>query len=97
MAILETEIKPGLRVPNNPDAITPVLSDLVTTYLHFVGTCRMGALRDTSAIVDAQCRLIGAEGLRIADASVMPRIPHANTNLATVVIAERCAHFISKS
>src|SRR3954468_23997082 len=57
-----------------------------TSYFHPVGTCAMGSGRE--AVVDAELRIRGVEGLRIADASVMPTIPSANTNAPTVMIGE---------
>jgi choline dehydrogenase len=57
-----------------------------TSYLHPVGTCAMG-LGD-EAVVDAKLRVHGIEGLRIADASVMPAIPSANTNAPSIMIGE---------
>jgi choline dehydrogenase/5-(hydroxymethyl)furfural/furfural oxidase len=54
-------------------------------YVHATGTCAIGRVLDT------QCRVIGYEGLRVCDASVMPDIPRANTHLTTVVIAEHLA------
>jgi choline dehydrogenase len=56
------------------------------TYFHPVGTCAMGSGRE--AVVDAELRVHGVEGLRIADASVMPTIPSANTNAAVIMIGE---------
>jgi choline dehydrogenase-like flavoprotein len=58
-------------------------------YVHAVGTCRMGAADDPAAVVDTECRVIGYDGLRVCDASVMPDLPKANTHLTTVAIAER--------
>ena len=58
---------------------------------HPVGTCRMGAPDDPAAVVDTDCRVIGYDGLRVCDASVMPDIPRANTHLTTVAIAEKIA------
>ncbi len=58
---------------------------------HASGTCRMGAADDPRAVVDTECRVIGAGGLRVVDASVMPEVPRANTHLTTVAIAERMA------
>jgi choline dehydrogenase len=57
-----------------------------SSYLHPVGTCAMG--RGKAAVVDAELRVHGIQGLRVADASVMPAIPSANTNAPTVMIAE---------
>jgi 5-(hydroxymethyl)furfural/furfural oxidase len=51
----------------------------------------MGAVNDPRAVVDPDCRVIGIEGLRVVDASVMPEIPRANTHLTTVMIAEHMA------
>ena len=72
------------------DAIDAWLPANVTDYVHAVGTCRMGAPGDPAAVVDTDCRVIGYDGLRVCDASVMPDLPKANTHLTTVAIAERC-------
>lgn len=61
---------------------------------HPAGTCAIGASSDAEAVVDPQTRVIGAEGLRIVDASIMPRIPRGNTNLPVMMIAERAAALI---
>lgn len=61
---------------------------------HACCTCRMGAATDPSAVVDPGGRLIGAENLFVADASVMPDVPRTNTNLPTIMIAERLAELI---
>jgi 5-(hydroxymethyl)furfural/furfural oxidase len=58
---------------------------------HVSGTCRMGRPEDPSAVVDAQCRVHGIDGLRVVDASVMPTIVSANTNITTIMIAEKIA------
>lgn len=63
----------------------------MNTYRHAVGTCRMGPADDPLAVVDADGRVHGLSGLRVADASVMPTIPRANTNLPTLMLAEKLA------
>jgi choline dehydrogenase len=61
------------------------------TYYHQVGTCRMGPDPTAGDVVDASGAVHGVEGLSVADASIMPDIPSANTNLPTIMIAERIA------
>jgi choline dehydrogenase len=65
------------------------------TYYHPVGTCAMGG--DTDAVVGADLRVHGVDGLRVADASVMPRIVSVNTNPATIMIGEKAADLIRSS
>ena len=77
------ETKPGPEVDARDHA-----RDAVRGFFHPVGTCAIGT------VVDAECRVIGVEGLRVADASVMPTIPRVNTNLSTAAIAERVAAMI---
>jgi len=62
-----------------------------TAFLHAAGTCRMGDADDPGAVVDTACRVRGVPGLYVADASVMPVIVRANTNLTTIMIAEKVA------
>lgn len=68
-----------------------VVREKARTYFHPVGTCRMGPTVDAGAVVDARARVHGVEGLFVVDASIMPTIPAANTNLPTLMLAERCA------
>ena len=58
---------------------------------HGAGTCRMGPASDSRSVVDPDCRVIGLEGLRVIDCSIMPEIVRANTHLSTVMIAELMA------
>ncbi len=60
-------------------------------FVHAAGTCRMGAPDDPRSVVDPDGRVLGVDGLLVADASIMPEIPRANTHLTTVMIAERLA------
>jgi choline dehydrogenase len=67
---------------------------IVTTIFHPVGTARMGPDGDDGAVVDQYCRVRGVDNLLVADASVMPNIPRANTNLTCIVIGERAADWL---
>jgi choline dehydrogenase-like flavoprotein len=68
-----------------PDAIEEALERFTISYGHMTSTCPMGS------VLDADCRVLGIEGLRVADASVMPTIPSGNTYLGCVMVAERIA------
>ncbi|MCS7267915.1 MAG: choline dehydrogenase [Geminicoccaceae bacterium] len=65
-----------------------------TTIFHPAGTCAMGPAANPMAVVDPRLRVHGIEGLRVADASIMPTVVSGNTNAACVMIGERCAAFI---
>lgn len=85
------EWKPGPEVDGD-EALARAAGDLGTTIFHPVGTCRMG--RDPLAVVDDRLAVRGVSGLRVIDASVMPRITSGNTNAPTVMIAEKGAEFV---
>ena len=64
---------------------------------HACGTCRMGAADDRGAVVDPEGRVYGVENLRVVDASVMPSVPCANTNISTIMIGEKMADAILRA
>src|SRR5690606_8326506 len=76
------------------EQLAEAASQIGTTIFHPVGTCRMGQDEDPMAVVDQRLRVLGVQGLRIADASVMPTITSGNTNSPTLMIAERAAEWI---
>ncbi|GAA0242462.1 GMC family oxidoreductase [Cryptosporangium japonicum] len=85
------EVHPGPD-DRDPAALRDYLRRGTGTYYHPVGTCAMGTGAD--AVVDPQLRVHGVDGLRVADASVMPRIVSVNTNAATIMIGEKAADLI---
>ncbi|ASG23699.1 GMC family oxidoreductase [Nitrospirillum viridazoti] len=87
------EYKPGIHLQSDAD-IAQAAGDVGTTIFHPVGTARMGAPDDPHAVTDARLRVIGVQGLRVADASVMPRITSGNTASPTMMIADRAARMI---
>ena len=86
-----TEVAPGPECQSD-EQFDAYIRQTGYTVHHPVGTCRMGS--DPQAVVDPQLRFNGIEGLRIADASVMPKIVGGNTNAPCVMIGERAADFI---
>jgi choline dehydrogenase len=89
--LIDAETIPGSQVQTD-EQIDQSIRELGGITHHPVGTCAMGVGPD--AVVDPQLRVYGVHGLRVADASVMPTIPGANTNAATVMIAEKAADLI---
>tara|TARA_B110000014_G_scaffold14508_1_gene9703 strand:+ start:1608 stop:3257 length:1650 start_codon:yes stop_codon:yes gene_type:complete len=85
------EWKPGSAIDTD-EQLAQVAGDLGTTIFHPVGTCKMGP--DELAVVDDRLSVHGISGLRVIDASIMPRITSGNTNAPTVMIAEKGAEFI---
>jgi choline dehydrogenase len=75
-----------------PDGLSQYIRDGLTTFWHQSGTARMG--RDAMSVVDSKLRVYGVEGLRVADASVLPRVTSGNTMAPCVVIGERAAEFM---
>jgi choline dehydrogenase len=87
------EILPGLQYQSEEE-LQQAAGAVGTTIFHPVGTCRMGTSDDPAAVVDNRLRVIGVEGLRVVDASVMPNITSGNTNSPTLMIAERASDMI---
>ena len=88
------ETEPGANVTSRTDVEDFVRARADTIY-HLAGTCRMGPESDDSAVVDAALRVHGVEGLRVADASIMPTVVNAPTHAAAVMIGEKCAALIT--
>ena len=88
-----TEIGPGPARASNDEILDWVRQVAETTY-HPVGTCKMGS--DAMAVVDDQLRVRGIDGLRVADASIMPTLTSGNTNAPSIMIGEKAADMVLK-
>ena len=93
-AIIEDRIEPTDAELATDEALDEYIRREVTTSQHISCTCKMGPDSDPMAVVDQYGRVRGLEGLRIADASIMPDCIRANTNVTTMVIGERISDFI---
>ena len=87
------EVEPGKDTETDADLLAFIRERAETIY-HPVGTCRMGRADDPGSVVDARLNVIGVDGLRVVDASVMPTLIRGNTNAPTIMIAERAADLI---
>jgi choline dehydrogenase len=85
------EFKPGPQTQTD-EQLARASGDIGTTIFHPVGTCKMGP--DPLAVVDERLRVHGIQGLRVADASIMPTITSGNTNAPTIMIAEKASEMI---
>ena len=91
------EISPGDDVASD-EALDDFIREAVESAYHPSGTCRMGAADDTMAVVDPECRVIGVEGLRLADSSIFPRIPNGNLNGPSIMVGEKASdHILGKA
>lgn len=80
-----------LKIDMAADEFEALVLRSVTPMFHPVGTCAIGK------VVDKEARVFGTRGLRVVDASIMPAVPRANTNIPTIMVAERCAQLIKQS
>ncbi len=87
------EIQPGAHVQSD-DEIDNFIKEHVESAFHPCGTCKMGAVDDPFAVVDAECRVIGVEGLRVADSSIFPRITNGNLNGPSIMVGEKASDHI---
>ena len=88
------EYLPGPTVGDDDASLAKAAGDIGTTIFHPVGTAKMGLPSDPHAVVDERLRVIGLQGLRVVDASVMPTITSGNTNTPTIMIADKAAGMI---
>ncbi|MFN4018521.1 MAG: GMC family oxidoreductase [Reyranella sp.] len=88
------EYLPGPAVGDDDASLAKAAGDIGTTIFHPVGTAKMGLPSDPHAVVDERLRVIGLQGLRVVDASVMPTITSGNTNTPTIMIADKAAGMI---
>ena len=87
------EIQPGANVQSD-DEIDNFLREHVESAFHPCGTCKMGAVDDPMAVVDPECRVIGVDGLRVADSSIFPRITNGNLNGPSIMTGEKASDHI---
>jgi choline dehydrogenase len=91
-SVLGDEIQPG-PAAQSPAELRAYIRSHASTVYHPVGTCKMGS--DRLAVVDAQLRVHGLSGLRVADASIMPNIVNGNTNAPAILIGEKLAELVT--
>jgi choline dehydrogenase len=87
------EIQPGSAVQTDAEIDTFIRDHAESAY-HPCGTCKMGAVNDPWAVVDPECRVIGVDGLRVADSSIFPRIPNGNLNAPSIMVGEKASDHI---
>jgi len=92
--LIGPEVAPGPAIKSRAE-VENWLSNVVAHYYHPVGTCKMGPAGDEAAVVDARGKIHGLEGGYVADCSIMPVIPRANTNVPAAVVGERIGRWLA--
>lgn len=92
--LIKRRVLPEPNLENDPEALRDYVRSISKTVFHPSGTAKMGASGDPTAVVSEDLRVRGVQGLRVADASIMPRLVSGNTNAPTMMIGERAARFI---
>jgi choline dehydrogenase len=87
------EIQPGIAVQSDTEIDAFIRQHCESAY-HPCGSCKMGSPKDVTAVVDHECRVIGIEGLRVADSSIMPQVTNGNINAPSLMIGEKAADHI---
>jgi len=91
------EIQPGSDLQTDAELDTFLREHAESAY-HPCGTCKMGAVDDPMAVVDPECRVIGVDGLRVADSSIFPRITNGNLNAPSIMTGEKASdHILGKT
>ncbi|MER8907202.1 choline dehydrogenase [Mesorhizobium sp. M0854] len=87
------ELSPGSHVQSDEE-LDAFIRDHAESAYHPCGTCRMGRADDAMSVVDPECRVIGVEGLRVADSSIFPRVTNGNLNAPSIMTGEKAADHI---
>ncbi len=94
--VIDYRVEPSEDVLHDDHALNRWIRSNASTSHHISSTCKMGPLSDSMAVVDQYGNVHGIEGLRIADASIMPDCIRANTNVPTMMIGEKISEFVTK-
>jgi choline dehydrogenase len=87
------ELSPGEQAQTD-EQLDAFIRDHAESAYHPCGTCRMGKASDRDAVVDPECRVIGVEGLRLADSSIFPRVTNGNLNAPSIMVGEKASDHI---
>ncbi len=91
-----SEISPGASMQTDAE-IDAFLRENIESAYHPCGTCRMGAASEATSVVDPECRVIGVDGLRVADSSIFPQITYGNLNAPSMMVGEKVADHILRA